>query len=418
MGDVLIFKTGEDYYNKTFASGRNRWGDYSASQVDPVDDSAMWTLQQYAMLRTGTNDGTSGANSSRWSTWWAKIALAPTAAPATISGVISLPNGSAVPGVVVRLSGQASRTAITNSSGQYRFDAVDTDNFYTVTPALANHRFNPADRSFSLVGNRTDAVFTAAADAVPTANAIDTNEFFIRQQYLDFLGREPDQAGFDYWSGQLNACVSNAACLRTRRLDVTAAFFTENEYQRTGSFIYRAYKGLLGRQLTFAEFSADRTLVVEGPNLETTKLAFASAFVQRPEFVARYQQHNTAASFVDAVMQSAMTAGGVDLANRAELIARYESGVSLNESRALVVRELANDPVFAQAVFNRAFVLTEYFGYLRRDPDLAGYNFWLNVLDNRVPGNYRGMVCAFITSSEYQRRFSPVITRTNAECGQ
>jgi hypothetical protein len=294
---------------------------------------------------------------------------------------------------------------------------VDIDNFYTLTPALVNHRFSPADRSFSLVGNRTDAVFNAMADAVPTANAIDTNEFFVRQQYLDFLGREPEQAGFDYWSGQLNACGNNAACLRTRRLDVAAAFFTENEFQRTGSFVYRAYKGVLGRQLTFAEFSADRAQVVEGPNLEATKLMFAIAFVQRPEFVARYQPNNTAASFVDAVMQSAMAAGGVDLANRAELIARYQSGTNFHESRALVVRDLANDPVFAQAVFNRAFVLTEYFGYLRRDPDLAGYNFWLNVLDNRVPGNYRGMVCAFNTSAEYQRRFSPVITRTDAECG-
>jgi hypothetical protein len=416
MGDVFIFKAGEDYYNKTFGSGRNRWGDYSASQVDPVDDAAMWTLQQYAMLRTGTNDGTTGANSSRWSTWWAKIALAPTAAPATISGVITLLDGSPAPGVVVRLSGQGARTTITNSNGHYRFDAVDTDNFYTVTPSLANHRFSPADRSFSLVGNRTDAVFTAAADAVPTANAIDTNEYFIRQQYLDFLGREPDQAGFDYWTGQLNSCGADAACLRTRRLDVAAAFFTENEFQRTGSFIYRAYKGLLGRQLSFAEFSADRLMVVEGPNLEATKLAFANAFVQRPEFVAKYQQNNSAGSFVDAALQSAMSAGGVDLANRAELITRYESGANLAESRALVVRELANNPAFAQAVFNRAFVLTEYFGYLRRDPDQVGYDFWLNVLDNRVPGNYRGMVCAFITSGEYQRRFSPVITRTDTEC--
>jgi hypothetical protein len=416
MGDPLIFKAGEDYYNKKFSGTRNRWGDYSAAQVDPVDDTAIWTLQQYAMLRTGTDDGPTGSNSSRWSTWWAKLALAPSAAPATISGVITLPDGSPVPGVVVRLSGQASRTTITNGSGQYRFDAVDTDNFYTVTPTLANHRFSPVERSFSLLGNRTDAVFTATADAIPTANAIDSTEYFIRQQYLDLLGREPDQGGFDYWSGQLNACGANAACLRTRRLDVAAAFFTENEFQRTGSFVFRAYKGLLGRQLTFAEFSVDRTMVVEGPNLDATKLAFATSFVQRPDFVARYQQNTTPVSFVDAAMQSVSIAGELDLGNRAELIALYESGANMNASRALVVRALADHPPFAQAVYNRAFVLTEYFGYLRRDPDQGGYNFWVNVLDTRVPGNYRGMVCAFITSAEYQRRFSSVVTRTNSEC--
>ena len=60
----------------------------------------------------------------------------------------------------------------------------------------------------------------------------------------------------------------------------------------------------------------------------------------------------------------------------------------------------------------------EYFGYLGRDPEREGYNFWLNVLDNREPGNYRGMVCAFLTSTEYQRRFSSVVTRTNAECNR
>ena len=73
---------------------------------------------------------------------------------------------------------------------------------------------------------------------------------------------------------------------------------------------------------------------------------------------------------------------------------------------------------FAAAVYNQAFVLTEYFGYLRRDPDPAGYDFWLNVLNNREPGNYRGMVCAFITSTEYQRRFSTIVTHSNGECGQ
>jgi hypothetical protein len=60
----------------------------------------------------------------------------------------------------------------------------------------------------------------------------------------------------------------------------------------------------------------------------------------------------------------------------------------------------------------------EYFGYLRRDLDPGGYDFWLNVLNNREPNNYRGMVCAFITSAEYQLRFSLLVTHTNAECAQ
>jgi hypothetical protein len=60
----------------------------------------------------------------------------------------------------------------------------------------------------------------------------------------------------------------------------------------------------------------------------------------------------------------------------------------------------------------------QYFGYLRRDPEEGGYLFWLDVLNNREANNYRSMVCAFLTSTEYQLRFAPVVSRTNAECGQ
>jgi len=67
--------------------------------------------------------------------------------------------------------------------------------------------------------------------------------------------------------------------------------------------------------------------------------------------------------------------------------------------------------------YNKAFVLVEYFGYLQRNPDTGGYDFWLNVISNREVGNYRWMVCAFITSTEYQQRFSSVITHSNGECG-
>jgi len=58
----------------------------------------------------------------------------------------------------------------------------------------------------------------------------------------------------------------------------------------------------------------------------------------------------------------------------------------------------------------------QYFGYLRRNADDPGYAFWLDILNNRQPNNYRSMVCAFITSTEYQLRFSSVVTHSNAEC--
>ena len=82
-----------------------------------------------------------------------------------------------------------------------------------------------------------------------------------------------------------------------------------------------------------------------------------------------------------------------------------------------MLSDIAANASFRQAQYNKAFVLVEYFGYVQRNPDPSGYDFWLNVLDNGDSGNYRGMVCAFITAAEYQRRFSSVVTRGNGECG-
>ncbi len=68
MRDPHMYKHGEDYYHKTFGSGRNRWGDFSQTQVDPSDDYVFWTIQEYAKTRVGSGDG-----SGRWGTWWAKV---------------------------------------------------------------------------------------------------------------------------------------------------------------------------------------------------------------------------------------------------------------------------------------------------------------------------------------------------------
>ena len=74
--EPVIAHAGEDYYHKTFstATGRNRWGDFSTAQVDPVDDLSLWSVQEYAKTRNSTDDGNTGSNGSRWSTWWAAVA--------------------------------------------------------------------------------------------------------------------------------------------------------------------------------------------------------------------------------------------------------------------------------------------------------------------------------------------------------
>jgi hypothetical protein len=110
---------------------------------------------------------------------------------------------------------------------------------------------------------------------------------------------------------------------------------------------------------------------------------------------------------------------GADLSSvRSRLLSAYGEGSSSIESRVNVVQAIADNDGFRQSQYNSAFVLTEYFAYLRRDADQPGYAFWLNVLNQSDAGNYRGLVCSFVTSQEYQRRFSSIVSHSNGECGR
>src|SRR5262249_17743143 len=139
----------------------------------------------------------------------------PSATNGTIGGTITDASGAPLAGTTKALSGGQNRGAVTDSRGKYSFVCVPANRFYTVTPSRANYSFSPPSRSFSLLGDHTDASF-AASPSGDHVNAIDTVEFFVRQQYLDFLGREPDSQGFNGWVSTLRNCApGDASCDRT-----------------------------------------------------------------------------------------------------------------------------------------------------------------------------------------------------------
>ena len=267
--------------------------------------------------------------------------------------------------------------------------------------------------------------------AKPTtcSNPIDCADFFVRQHYQDFLNREPDQSGWDYWTNQITQCGSDTRCIHERRIGVSGAFFVEMEFQDTGYYVYRFYKATFGRQPTYTEFTTDRANLVVGPNLEANKQAFADEWVQRPAFLAAYPITLSNTEVVNKLFDSAgLTSSIYDTQRQQEILA-----MNAGRSRALVLRDVIeiadfknapnpNDPRYAElkqiSQYNPAFVLMQYFGYLRRNVDQSGYDFWLDVVNNREPNNYHGMVCAFITSSEYQLRFGATVTHSNADCSQ
>ena len=139
----------------------------------------------------------------------------------------------------------------------YRFDNVETSGFYTVRPSRANYSFSPAERSFSQIGNSTEATFTGSLVGGGLSNPLDTPEYFVRQHYLDFLGREPDESGFNFWSDQILECGADAACVERRTINVSAAYFLSIEFQQTGGLVDGLYRASYGRRPHYAEFMPD-----------------------------------------------------------------------------------------------------------------------------------------------------------------
>ena len=255
-------------------------------------------------------------------------------------------------------------------------------------------------------------------------NSIDDGSFFVRQHYIDFLNREPDTAGFNFWVNQITSCGSDVNCLEIKRINVSAAFFLSIEFQKTGVEVYLTHKAAFGNlpaafgapvPVLYGTFERDTQslqkdfIVGEAgadAQLEANTQAFFADFVARPQFVDKYPTTLTPAQFVDALFTNA----GVTPTTAERNAAIGEFGAATNTTdqaaRARALRRVAENTAFAQAEFNRAFVLMEYFGYLRRDPDTAGYTFWLDKL-NAFGGNFvnSDMVKAFITSSEYRQRF-------------
>jgi Domain of unknown function (DUF4214) len=269
------------------------------------------------------------------------------------------------------------------------------------------------------------------AGGSPNANPITTTDFFVRQQYLDFLNRPADADGLAFWSNQINSCGADQQCIDLKRVTVSAAFFLSIEFNETGYLVYRTYKASYGDinsptvpvPVRLSEFLPDtRTIgkdviVNQGDwqsRLDANKQAFFTEFVQRPRFTSVFADPTlTASQFVDKLYTNAGMAPAAG-ANRSKAIDEFASTTPADTAaRARALRLVAEDPMLAQQEFNKAFVLMQYFGYLQRDPDtgpntdFSGYNFWLSKL-NQFNGNYvnADMVKAFIVSAEYQQRFA------------
>jgi hypothetical protein len=274
----------------------------------------------------------------------------------------------------------------------------------------------------------------------PAGNPIDQPDFFVKQQYLDFLNRTADQSGLDFWTRELTSCGSDRACMDTKRANVSAAFFISIEFQQTGYLVERLYKtayadadgtSTFGGTHTlkvpivrFNEFLPDTQQIGQGvvvgqagweAVLERNKQTYIDRFVTLKRFTDKYPANMLPAVFVDTLNRNA----GSPLSTTEVATLTAEHTAPGGKSRAQVLRQIAEHQNLINAEFNRAFVLMQFFGYLRRNPDdtpdkdHTGYDFWLGKLntftqsgdDVLVRVQKAEMVKAFITSGEYRKRF-------------
>jgi hypothetical protein len=252
-----------------------------------------------------------------------------------------------------------------------------------------------------------------------------------------------------FWTDNIEKCndparlpagQTVAQCIDKQRESTAIAFFMSPEFHITGGFVYHLYKGSLtgapnydggspnsspGRFPNYLEFMHDMNQVSEGivvgnqisgAVVEANRNRLAGEFVLRPEFVAKYGGLNNTLYVQELFNTTGITPTA---AEKQSLIDGLDNST---ETRASVLRKVVDGTVvisesnvqftttYGQAFYNqeyrRLFVYLEYVGYLRRNPDAAGFNIWLGKLNQYNGDPFQAeMVRSFILSPEYRSRF-------------
>ena len=330
----------------------------------------------------------------------------------------------------------SSRCDYTTAVGTLSFAAGETSKTFQVLISQDAYVEGPEGVSLTLSNPTGGAQLAAPSTAMliiaddatePATNPNDDPAAFVRQHYHDFLNREPDAGGVSFWTKEITDCGTDPQCIEVKRINVSAAFFLSTEFQETGVLVFRAYKAAYGNQpgapvpVRFNEYLPDAQQVGKGVQvgigdwqalLEANKTAYLTDFVTRNRFTSALPTSLTPTQFVDQLFSNT----GITPTSTERQAAIDEFGGAPTSAdtaaRVRALRRVVENAAFKDAETNRAFVLMQYFGYMRRNPDVtpdgdySGYSFWLTKLNN-FNGNFVNaeMVKAFIISMEYRARF-------------
>ena len=222
---------------------------------------------------------------------------------------------------------------------------------------------------------------------LPSGLTSASNEAFVMQQYLDFLGRDGDADGIAYWKGELdNGTLTRADCVNS--------FVFSDEFQAKVAPVSRIYLAYFLRipDTGGLEFWINEKLT--GKTISDISDSFAAS----TEFQNTYGSLNNA-DFVNLVYTNLFNRAA-DTGGFTYWKGQLDNGI---DSRGTVMASFSESQENITLTESNIRVISFYYGMLRRAPDQGGYDFWVNEL--KIGKSPNDLINGFISSAEYQQRF-------------
>ena len=241
----------------------------------------------------------------------------------------------------------------------------------------------------------TDGIPDAVEPTVGKNPSVKDNDIFndtvlfVMQQYRDFLGREGDSGGLNFWANQLNTGTAT-------RAQVIDNFFNSPEFQGITAPVTRLYFAYFLRIPDYSGLLFWVNQYRQGVTLDSISQGFAGS----SEFQTTYGSLNNT-QFVTLVYQNVL-GRSPDSEGLAFWVGQLNSGVM---TRGQVMLGFSESPEYKQSSYNKVYVTMIYVGMLRRAPEQGGFDFWVNQMNGGASG--LGLIQGFLPTPEYHNRFMP-----------
>lgn len=247
----------------------------------------------------------------------------------------------------------------------------------------------------------------AVAEETNALDGDETTEDFVYRMYTTVLGREPDDAGFEFWVNKLDSGECGAA-------EIVSGFFNSNEYNARNKsneeIVTDCYNAMLGREPDEAgkEFWEERLDV--GMSAD----AVCAGFVDSTEFGKLADHYG-----IDTGSIKLTKARDTNYAQTAFVYRLYEDCLGREAetdglefwcnklNQGMGGTEVASGFVFSNESKNKAadndeYVEMLYRTILGRDSEEEGKNYWVNKLDYSI--SREAALNGFMNSNEFNAK--------------